>query len=104
MGRCWKIAVGIVVAIALASVSSRMAAAQPIVKPFSQNVKDNQTLQRVKLTTPVLAVIGEKFFGATEAILMRNVAINVREAMVPDSGHWLMKKVPPTPSPSFATT
>jgi len=94
MGRCSKIAVGIVVAIALASVSSQMAAAQPMVKPFSQNVQDIQTLQRIKLTTPVLAVVGENFFCAIEAILMRNVAVNVRETVVPDSGHWLMEESP----------
>jgi len=45
---------------------------------------------------PVLAV-GEKSFGATQAVVMRNVAVNVREAVVPNSGHWLMKRVPPTP-------
>jgi pimeloyl-ACP methyl ester carboxylesterase len=43
---------------------------------------------------PVLAVGGEKSFGATEAIVMRNVAVNVREAVVPGAGHWLMEESP----------
>jgi pimeloyl-ACP methyl ester carboxylesterase len=63
-------------------------------KAFSQDVEDNQVFQRTKLTMPVLAVGGEKSFGATEAIVMRNVAFNVREAVVPNSGHWLMEESP----------
>jgi hypothetical protein len=43
---------------------------------------------------PVLAVGGEKSFGAREAVVMRNVATNVREAVVPGSGHWLMEESP----------
>jgi hypothetical protein len=43
---------------------------------------------------PVLAVGGEKSFGATEAVVMRNVATNVREVVVPGSGHWLMEESP----------
>ena len=43
---------------------------------------------------PVLAVGGEKSFGATEATVMRNVAVNLREAVVPGAGHWLMEENP----------
>ena len=63
-------------------------------KAFSQDVQDNQVFQRTKLTMPVLAVGGEKSFGATQAVVMRNVAVNVREAIVPNSGHWLMEENP----------
>ncbi len=63
-------------------------------KAFSQDVKDNQTFQRTKLTMPVLAVGGEKSFGPMQASIMRNVATNVREAVVPNSGHWLMEENP----------
>jgi pimeloyl-ACP methyl ester carboxylesterase len=66
---------------------------------FSQDVDDNKIFQRTKLTMPVLAVGGEKSFGATEAVVMRNVATNVREAVVPGSGHWLMEE-----SPAFTVT
>src|SRR5580704_7874126 len=63
-------------------------------KAFSQDVEDNKTFARTKLTMPVLAVGGGKSFGATEAVVMRNVAVNVREAVVPASGHWLMEENP----------
>jgi len=61
---------------------------------FAQDAEDNKIFQQTKLTMPVLAVGGEKSFGATEAIVMRNVAINVREAVVPGAGHWLMEENP----------
>jgi pimeloyl-ACP methyl ester carboxylesterase len=61
---------------------------------FSQDVEDNKIFQRTKLTMPVLAVGGEKSFGATEAVVMRNAATNVREAVVPGAGHWLMEENP----------
>jgi pimeloyl-ACP methyl ester carboxylesterase len=43
---------------------------------------------------PVLAVGGEKSFGPLQAVIMRNVATNVQEAVVPGSGHWLMEERP----------
>src|SRR5271170_1080741 len=61
---------------------------------FSQDVEDNKIFQRTKLTMPVLAVGGEKSFGAEEAAVMRNAATNVREAVVPGAGHWLMEESP----------
>jgi pimeloyl-ACP methyl ester carboxylesterase len=61
---------------------------------FSQDVKDNQIFQQTKLTMPVLAVGGEKSFGATQAVVMRNVAVDVTEAVVPGAGHWLMEESP----------
>jgi pimeloyl-ACP methyl ester carboxylesterase len=61
---------------------------------FPQDVEDNKIFQRTKLTMPVLAVGGEKSFGATEAVVMRNAATNVREAVVPGAGHWLMEESP----------
>ena len=61
---------------------------------FSQDVKDNEIFQRTKLTMPVLAIGGEKSFGAMEALVMRNVAVDVTEAVVPGSGHWLMEENP----------
>jgi hypothetical protein len=43
---------------------------------------------------PVLASGGEKSFGATEATVMRNVAVDVREAVVPAAGYRLMEENP----------
>src|SRR5690242_241635 len=61
---------------------------------FTQDAADNKVFERVKLTMPVLAVGGEKSFGAVQAVIMRNVAVNVQEAVVPGSGHWLMEESP----------
>jgi pimeloyl-ACP methyl ester carboxylesterase len=61
---------------------------------FAQDVQDNKIFQQTKLTIPVLAVGGEKSFGAMEATVMRNVATNVREAVVHGAGHWLMEENP----------
>ena len=46
---------------------------------FSQDAKDNKAFEQTKLTMPVMAVGGEKSFGALQAVIMRHVAINVQE-------------------------
>jgi len=61
---------------------------------FSQDAKDNKIFEQTKLPMPVLAVGGEKSFGATQAVIMRHVATNVQEAVVAGSGHWLMEERP----------
>jgi pimeloyl-ACP methyl ester carboxylesterase/uncharacterized RmlC-like cupin family protein len=61
---------------------------------FSQDAADNKILEQAKLTMPVLAVGGEKSFGPLQAVIMRHVATNVQEAVVPGSGHWLMEESP----------
>jgi pimeloyl-ACP methyl ester carboxylesterase len=43
---------------------------------------------------PVLAVGGEKSFGPQMAAVMRAGATDVTEAVVPDSGHWIMEENP----------
>ena len=61
---------------------------------FSTDAADNKVFEQVKLTMPVLAVGGEKSFGTLQAVIMRHVAINIKEAVVPGSGHWLMEESP----------
>jgi pimeloyl-ACP methyl ester carboxylesterase len=60
----------------------------------SPDVADNRASSKVKLTMPVLAIGGEKSFGANMAVVMRNAATNVKEAVVPGAGHWLMEESP----------
>jgi pimeloyl-ACP methyl ester carboxylesterase len=36
----------------------------------------------------------EKSMGSQEAVILRNVAANVREGIVPNSGHWIMEENP----------
>jgi pimeloyl-ACP methyl ester carboxylesterase len=57
-----------------------------------QDAVDNKSAPR--LTMPVLAIGGEKSFGANEAIVMRNAADTVTELVVPGAGHWLMEEAP----------
>lgn len=62
---------------------------------FDQDALDNQSfIAKGKLGMPVLAVGGEKSFGRTMAEIMRFAATNVREAVIPDSGHWIMEENP----------
>jgi pimeloyl-ACP methyl ester carboxylesterase len=61
---------------------------------FARDAEDNKIFQKTKLRMPVLAIGGEKSFGATQAAVMRNVASDVREAVVPGAGHWLMEESP----------
>ena len=56
------------------------------------DAEDNRAFMKTKLAMPVLAVGGEKFFGATEAIVMRNAAEDVTDLVIAHSGHWLMKE------------
>jgi len=57
-----------------------------------QDAKDNAAAVKTKLSMPVLAIGGEKSFGAMEAVVMRNAATNVTELVVPGAGHWLMEE------------
>ncbi|MEO6918803.1 MAG: alpha/beta hydrolase [Collimonas sp.] len=59
-----------------------------------RDAEDNKVSMTTKLTMPVLAIGGAKSFGANEAVVMRNAALNVTELVVPDSGHWLMEEQP----------
>ena len=62
---------------------------------FDQDAIDNKAfLAAGKLEMPVLALGGEKSFGLTMAAVMRFAASNVREGVVPDSGHWIMEENP----------
>jgi pimeloyl-ACP methyl ester carboxylesterase len=62
---------------------------------FGQDALDSKAyLAKGKLTMPVLAIGGEAAFGTMMATVMRFAAADVREAIVPDSGHWIMEENP----------
>jgi pimeloyl-ACP methyl ester carboxylesterase len=64
-------------------------------KAFDQDATDNRAvLGKGKLAMPVLAVGGDKSFGPMMATIMRAAATNVQEAVVPNSGHWIMEENP----------
>jgi pimeloyl-ACP methyl ester carboxylesterase len=62
---------------------------------FGQDALDSKSyLTKGKLTMPVLAIGGEASFGTMMATVMRVAATYVDEAIVPDSGHWIMEENP----------
>jgi pimeloyl-ACP methyl ester carboxylesterase len=63
---------------------------------FDQDADDNRAwlASGARLTMPVLALGGEKSFGAAMADVMRAAANDVTEGIVPDSGHWVMEENP----------
>jgi pimeloyl-ACP methyl ester carboxylesterase len=63
---------------------------------FDQDAVDNRAFlaHGGRLATPVLALGGEKSFGPMMETVMRAAADNVTEAIVPDSGHWIMEENP----------
>ncbi|RDI98795.1 alpha/beta hydrolase [Dyella solisilvae] len=63
-------------------------------RSIRKDTEDNKAAMATKLTMPVLAIGGEKSFGANEAIVMRNAATNVTELVIPNAGHWLMEEAP----------
>ncbi|WP_199707678.1 alpha/beta fold hydrolase [Teichococcus wenyumeiae] len=63
---------------------------------FDQDAIDNRTWlgTGARLQMPLLALGGEKSFGATMAEVMRAASTDVREGIVPASGHWIMEENP----------
>ena len=61
---------------------------------FAQDEIDNRRFAEAKLAMPVLALGGEKSFGLTMAAVMRFVASDVTEGIVPSAGHWIMEENP----------
>jgi pimeloyl-ACP methyl ester carboxylesterase len=63
---------------------------------FDQDAIDNRALltERGKLKMPILAIGGEKSFGPQMAAVMRAGADDVREGIIPNSGHWIMEENP----------
>jgi len=61
-------------------------------RAIRQDAEINQASLATKLPMPVLAIGGEKSFGANEAIVMRNAAGNVTGLVIPGAGHWLMEE------------
>ncbi|MBC2776451.1 alpha/beta fold hydrolase [Parasphingopyxis marina] len=63
---------------------------------FDQDAIDNRAMiaEGGPLAMPVLAAGGEGSFGPQMAAVMRAAASDVTEAVIPDSGHWIMEENP----------
>jgi pimeloyl-ACP methyl ester carboxylesterase len=62
---------------------------------FGQDATDNKAfLAQGKLQMPVLAFGGEATFGPMIGAVIRCVADDVEEAIIPDCGHWITEEQP----------
>jgi pimeloyl-ACP methyl ester carboxylesterase len=62
---------------------------------FTQDAIDNKALSaKGKLSMPVLALGGDRSFGAQMAAIMHVVATNVTGGVIAYSGHWVMEEQP----------
>jgi pimeloyl-ACP methyl ester carboxylesterase len=63
---------------------------------FNQDALDNKAMlaKGGKVGMPVLALGGDKSFGTQEAVVLRAVASNVTQGIIPNSGHWIMDENP----------
>ena len=62
---------------------------------FSQDAADNRTfLAQGKFQIPVLAFGGEATFGPVIGKVLRCVADNVEDVIIPDCGHWITEEQP----------
>ena len=62
---------------------------------FSQDAADNRTfLAQGKLQMPVLGIGGEATFGPKIGAVMRCVADDVEDVIIPDCGHWITEEQP----------
>jgi pimeloyl-ACP methyl ester carboxylesterase len=62
---------------------------------FDQDALDNQKfLTAGPLSISVLAIGGEKSFGPEMAVVAKAAFSNVRGAVIPNAGHWLMEENP----------
>jgi len=81
---------------ALYAKPGRMHAGFEQFKAFDQDAIDNRAMMLAdgRLKMPLLAVGGGNSFGTTMAHVMRFAADDVREAVIPNAGHWLMEEQP----------
>jgi pimeloyl-ACP methyl ester carboxylesterase len=62
---------------------------------FGQDAADNRTfVAHGKLEMPVFSFGGDATFGPLIGEVVRSVADNVEEAIIPDCGHWITEEQP----------
>ena len=61
---------------------------------FDDDADANAAFAKTPLHMPVLAMGGDKSFGALMPQFAKAVATNVQTSVIPDSGHWLMDENP----------
>lgn len=71
-----------------------MAAAFERYRATDREVEHNTRYARNRIDTPVLAIGGERAFGAAVAANMRGAATRVREAVIENCGHYVSEERP----------
>lgn len=63
---------------------------------FSRDAEENKATfaKRGKITIPVLAIGGDKSYGASMKTELEYVATNVEGGVIRNSGHWIMEEQP----------
>ena len=59
-----------------------------------QDIKNDASYQKTKLTMPVLAIGASASLGSQEATQVRQYATNVTGIVIPNSGHWIYEEHP----------
>ncbi|OLT19154.1 alpha/beta hydrolase [Actinomadura sp. CNU-125] len=72
----------------------RLSAGFEYYRAFPANAADNKAGAGEKLAMPVLAMGSESVFGPAVAQSFRQVATDVRQAVAPDTGHWIPEENP----------
>ncbi|KWO45943.1 alpha/beta hydrolase [Burkholderia sp. MSMB1459WGS] len=67
-------------------------------RAFAQDETQFKAFMKHKLPMPVLALAGDKSNGTKELDMARELALDVRGAVAPNTGHWL-----PDENPAFLT-
>lgn len=67
-------------------------------RAFPEDERRFAEFEKHKLSTPVLALAGDKSNGMVEITMAREIANDVRGGVAPDTGHWL-----PDENPEFLT-
>ncbi|MPV59574.1 alpha/beta hydrolase [Burkholderia sp. HI2761] len=67
-------------------------------RAFAQDETQFKAFMKHKLPMPVLALAGDKSNGTKEIDMARELALDVRGAVAPNTGHWL-----PDENPAFLT-
>jgi len=63
-------------------------------RAFDATVAQNQQRMNDRLTMPVLAIGGERSYGAHVAEAMKVVAKDVQGVVIPGAGHWVAEEAP----------
>lgn len=78
----------------LVSASGALPGSFGFYRALDATLSQNEQRKTQKLTLPVLAIGGERSYGAHVGEAMNQLAENVRSVVIPGAGHWLAEEAP----------